>query len=62
MMSMTNQYISSGNMTDRVNVRDEDCHLLFYRVVLLDVCLDLLHDWPVLNLGEGFGVTDWSSS
>ena len=37
-------------------------HLLLHRVVLLHVCLDLLHDRPVLNLGEGLGVTDCSSS
>ena len=35
-------------------------NLLLNRVVLPDVCLDLLDNWPVLHLGEGFGVTDRS--
>lgn len=33
-------------------------YLLLNRAVLLDVGLDLLDDWPVLNLSEGLGVTD----
>ena len=36
--------------------------LLLDRVVLPDVCLDLLHNWPVLNLGKGLGVTDGASA
>ena len=36
--------------------------LLLNRVVLPDVGLDLLHNWPVLNLGEGLGVTDGASA
>ncbi len=28
--------------------------------MLPDIGLDLLHNWPVLNLGESFGITDGS--
>ncbi len=39
-----------------------DAHLLLNRVVLPDIGLDLLHNWPVLNLGESLGITDGSLS
>ena len=38
----------------------ESAHLLLNRVVLPDIGLDLLHNWPVLNLGECLGITDGS--
>ena len=39
-----------------------DDYLLLNRVVLPDIGLDLLHNRPVLNLGEYFGITDGSLS
>ena len=39
-----------------------DAHLLLDRVVLPNIGLDLLDNWPVLNLGECLGITDGSLS
>ena len=39
-----------------------DAHLLLDRVVLPDIGLDLLDNWPILNLSECLGITDGSLS
>lgn len=48
--------------TARLQEWTTDAHLLLNRVVLPDIGLDLLDNWPVLNLGECLGITDGSLS